>query len=101
MAIATINPATGETLHTFNPLSDAEIEEKLQRSVEAARRNRARSFSERSTRMRRAADLLDERQKKYGRLMTTEMGKPITPAIAEANKCPPVSRSYPANPPTF
>jgi succinate-semialdehyde dehydrogenase / glutarate-semialdehyde dehydrogenase len=97
MAIATVNPATGETLHSFNPLTDAEIEERLQRSVEAARRNRARSFSERSELMRKAAGLLEERQKKYGRLMTIEMGKPITAAIAEVNKCALVCRYYADN----
>jgi succinate-semialdehyde dehydrogenase/glutarate-semialdehyde dehydrogenase len=94
MAIATVNPATGETLRNFDPLRDGEIEEKLQRSVEASRRNRARSFSDRSSRMRKTADLLDQRQKDYGRMMTTEMGKPIKAAIAEVNKCALVCRYY-------
>src|SRR5712691_474402 len=87
MAIATVNPATGETLRTFAPLRDEEIQEKLQKSVEAFRRNRARSFADRSSRMRKTADLLEQRQTNYGRLMTTEMGKPIKAAIAEVNKC--------------
>ncbi len=94
MAIATVNPATGETLQTFNPLSEHEIEKKLQRSVEAFRLNRRRSFAERATRMRKTADLLEQRQKDYGRLMTTEMGKPIKAAIAEINKCALVCRYY-------
>jgi len=94
MAIATVSPATGETLRTFDPLGDQEIEEKLQRSVEAARVNRKRSFEDRAARMRKAADLLDQRQKEYGRLMTVEMGKPIKAAIAEANKCALVCRYY-------
>ena len=94
MAIATVSPATGETLRTFDPLGDQEIEEKLQRSVEAASVNRKRSFEDRAARMRKAADLLDQRQKEYGRLMTVEMGKPIKAAIGEANKCALVCRYY-------
>ena len=94
MAIATINPSTGETLKTFQPLSDQQIEEKLQRSVEAAQRNRERSFAERSKRMNKAAGLLDQRQKDLGALITTAMGKPIKAAIAEVNKCALVCRYY-------
>ena len=35
MAIATINPATGETLKTFEPLSDEELEDRLARAAAA------------------------------------------------------------------
>ena len=49
MAIATVNPATGETLRKFEALDDRQIEEKLQRSVEAAAKNRRRSFADRSS----------------------------------------------------
>ena len=97
MAIASINPATGETLKTFSPLRDDEIEQKLQKSAQAAAINRNRSFSERATRMRKTADLLDQRQNDYGRLMTIEMGKPIKAAIAEVNKCALVCRYYADN----
>ena len=59
MAIATINPATGETIKTFTPLSDAEIETRLARADAAFRSYRDTSFSERAGWMRAAADLLD------------------------------------------
>jgi succinate-semialdehyde dehydrogenase/glutarate-semialdehyde dehydrogenase len=94
MAIATINPATGETIRTFEPLRNEQIEEKLQRSVEAFRCNRSRSFPERAARMRKSAEVLDRRQKEFGRLITTEMGKPIKAAVAEVNKCALVCRYY-------
>src|SRR5216683_1146255 len=55
MAIATINPATGETLHIFQPLSEAEIEKKLQLAVAAFRAERKTSFAERAKRMTKAA----------------------------------------------
>ena len=87
MAIATVNPATGETLRTFTALDDDGIHAKLQRTEHAFRVNRARSFSERAMRLRRASEVLERRKDELGRLMTIEMGKPIGAAIAEAQKC--------------
>ncbi len=94
MAIATINPATGETLKTFTPLRDDEIQERIHRAGKAARMNRQRSFAERAARISKAADVLGRRQNEFGRLITTEMGKPIKAAIAEVSKCALVCRYY-------
>src|SRR5688572_26111155 len=97
MAIASINPATGETLASFAVLSDDEIENKLQTSVSAYALNRARPFAERASRLRKAGDLLEARAQKYARLMTLEMGKPITAAVSEVRKCALVCRYYADN----
>jgi succinate-semialdehyde dehydrogenase/glutarate-semialdehyde dehydrogenase len=94
MAIASINPATGETVKTFQPLREAEIEQKLQRAVAAADINRHRSFADRASRMRKAAEVLERRQSEFGRLITLEMGKPIKAAVAEVTKCATVCRYY-------
>jgi succinate-semialdehyde dehydrogenase / glutarate-semialdehyde dehydrogenase len=92
--IATINPATGETLATFEALTDADIEQRLQRSIEAFAVNRERSFAERAERMNRAAAILESRASDFARTITLEMGKPITAAIAEVQKCALVCRHY-------
>jgi len=97
MTISTVNPATGETLKTFEPLTEREIEVKLQRAIEAFAVNRARSFADRATRMRAAAEALDARKNDLGRMMTTEMGKPVKAAIAEVQKCALVCRYYADN----
>ena len=94
MSIATINPATGETLRVFEPLGEQEIEEKLQRSVAGFAVNRARLFAERASRMNAAAEILERRSDEFGRLMTTEMGKPLKAAVAEARKCALACRYY-------
>ena len=94
MAIATIYPTTGETVRTFEALGEPEIEEKLQRSVEAFRRNRRSSFAERASRMRKTAEVLDRRQNEFSRLMTLEMGKTLKAAVAEVKKCALVCRYY-------
>src|SRR6185295_2404684 len=101
MAIATVNPANGQTLREFQALSDSEIEHKLQSAVDAFRVNRAREFAERATRMARAAAILEERSEDYGRLITTEMGKPVKAAIAEVTKCALVCRYYAENAESF
>ena len=97
MAIATINPATGEVVKTFPALSEAEIEKKLQLAVAAFRKERKTSFAERARRMTKAAEILERDQEKYGRLMTLEMGKPLKAAIAEAAKCATGCRYYAEN----
>ncbi|MBV9467978.1 MAG: NAD-dependent succinate-semialdehyde dehydrogenase [Abitibacteriaceae bacterium] len=97
MAIASINPATGETLKTFEPLCDAQIEEKLQRATETFGSYRRTPFAERAEKMLRSAEILEKDKEKFGRLMTTEMGKPLKAAIEEAVKCAKGCRYYAEN----
>jgi succinate-semialdehyde dehydrogenase / glutarate-semialdehyde dehydrogenase len=97
MAIATINPANGEVIETFQPLTTAEIEAKLQLAVSAFREERHTSFAERAKRMRKAAEILDREKERFGRLMTLEMGKPYKAAVAEAAKCITACRYYAEN----
>src|SRR6058998_3135752 len=87
MGIATINPATGETLRTFEPHSAARVNDALDKGQAAFRRHRVTSFAERATHMRKAAEILKAECRELGRLMTVEMGKPIKAAVAEAEKC--------------
>jgi succinate-semialdehyde dehydrogenase/glutarate-semialdehyde dehydrogenase len=94
MTIASVNPATGQTVKTFEALDDAAIEAALARSAAAARVNRARSFGERAIRMRRAAEILETHQNELGRLVTMEMGKPLKAAVAEVTKCATACRYY-------
>jgi succinate-semialdehyde dehydrogenase/glutarate-semialdehyde dehydrogenase len=94
MSIATINPATGETLRTFEALTDSEIERKIQLAADTFQKQRRVPFSERAKKMMRAADILESDKKEFGRIMTTEMGKPVKAAIAEAEKCAWVCRYY-------
>jgi succinate-semialdehyde dehydrogenase / glutarate-semialdehyde dehydrogenase len=97
MAIATTNPATGEVLKTFEPLTAAQIEQKLQLAASAFRDHRRTSFAERATKMMRVAEILEKEKDECGRLMTLEMGKPLKAAVAEALKCATGCRYYAEN----
>jgi succinate-semialdehyde dehydrogenase / glutarate-semialdehyde dehydrogenase len=97
MAIATINPATGETIKTFSALSKAEIEAKLALAVETFRAELKTTFAERARRMIKAAEILDRDKEKFAKLMTMEMGKPYKAAVAEAVKCTTGCRYYAEN----
>ena len=87
MAIETINPATGETLKTFEAHSKNEIEKRIALAASAYAQHRLTSFEDRAAKMRRAGEILIERKDELGRLMTIEMGKPLKAGIAEAEKC--------------
>lgn len=97
MSIATINPANGQELKTFEPFTRAQIDNALDRAVSGFEQHRRTSFADRATRMRKVAALLEKECRELGRLMTLEMGKPFKAAIAEAEKCATACNYYADN----
>src|SRR5438132_7862314 len=97
MSIRSINPATGETLKSFDELTEQQIEEKLTRAAAAFRNSRRTSLADRSSMMLRVAEILESEKNDLARLMTAEMGKPIKAAMQEAEKCAWVCRYYAEN----
>ncbi|MDL2078157.1 NADP-dependent succinic semialdehyde dehydrogenase [Streptomyces sp. GXMU-J15] len=94
MPIATVNPANGETLKTYEAMGAEETERRLQLAEATFRTYRTTTFAERARLLNRAAGLLDQDQEDIARVMTTEMGKPIRQARAEAAKCAKAMRWY-------
>ncbi|HEY4603073.1 MAG TPA: NADP-dependent succinic semialdehyde dehydrogenase [Blastococcus sp.] len=94
MAIATVNPVTGETLKTYEPLSDEALEEKIARAAAAWKDYRGTSAEQRAGWLRAAADVLDADADTVAELMTTEMGKTLASAKAEVAKCAKALRWY-------
>jgi len=94
MAIATVNPATGELIKSFEPLSSAQIEIKLQKAIDTFATYRKTSFAERAGWMLKAAGILEREKEVFAKTMTTEMGKTMRSAVEEAAKCAWVCRYY-------
>jgi succinate-semialdehyde dehydrogenase / glutarate-semialdehyde dehydrogenase len=94
MAIATVNPATGQLVKSFEPMSASQVEEKIRIAAAEFPRFRALPFIERARMMRNAADILEAEKNELGALMTTEMGKTHRSAIDEAVKCAWACRYY-------
>jgi succinate-semialdehyde dehydrogenase/glutarate-semialdehyde dehydrogenase len=97
MAIASINPATGQLLKTFEPLSDSQIDQRLERASAAFYKYRKVPFRERARMMTRAAEILESEKEPLARIMTLEMGKPVRAAVEEAVKCAWACRYYAEN----
>ena len=94
MAIATINPTTGELVKTFEPLTSEAIADKINIAQATFEAYRHTSFEQRATWLNAAADLLLAEQDRFGQLLTLEMGKPIKAAISEVEKSASVCRYY-------
>ena len=94
MPIATINPATGETVQTFGEMSDAEVERAVAAAAAAHASYRRISFDVRADWMRRAAEILDGEQDKIAAMMTMEMGKTLAAARQEVAKCATACRYF-------
>ena len=87
MAIATVNPATGETVKTFDPYDDAEVERRVALADQAFRSYRHTTISERQELVERLAQVLEADLEDLAEIVTIEMGKPIAQARGEVNKC--------------
>lgn len=87
MAIASVNPATGETIRTFQPLSERELEEKIAKAWRCFPEWRKIRFAERARLLMRAAEALEARKREIGAVMTAEVGKTFVSSVAEVEKC--------------
>ncbi|MDD4866170.1 MAG: NADP-dependent succinic semialdehyde dehydrogenase [Mycobacterium sp.] len=97
MPIATINPATGETIKTFTPATDDEVEAAIARAYERFHDYRCTSFAQRARWANATADLLEAEAEDTAAMMTQEMGKTLTAAKAEVMKCAKGFRYYAEN----
>ncbi|MGH3567204.1 MAG: NAD-dependent succinate-semialdehyde dehydrogenase [Pseudonocardia sp.] len=94
MAIASINPATGEQIRTFDALTVEQVDQKLQLAADAFREYRTTTYAHRGELLRRAAEILDDEAEQLARIAALEMGKTLTSAIAEMGKCAKGCRYY-------
>jgi succinate-semialdehyde dehydrogenase/glutarate-semialdehyde dehydrogenase len=94
MPIATINPATGQTIKSFDPASPGEVDRAIGLADQAFRSWRQASFADRAAIAGRAAGILDAERDDLAALMTLEMGKPVEEAKAEVTKCAKAFRFY-------
>jgi succinate-semialdehyde dehydrogenase/glutarate-semialdehyde dehydrogenase len=97
MAIASINPATGEKLKEFSPFDDAEIEKRLSRAEKAFRKYRRTTFTDRSVLLEAVAELLFQKKEKFAQIITLEMGKLFRASVEEIEKCARGCRFYAEN----
>ncbi|MEU4380897.1 NADP-dependent succinic semialdehyde dehydrogenase [Micromonospora echinofusca] len=96
MPIATTNPATGQTLKSYDPMSAKQIDAAIERADLTYRQLRGTTIDQRGRWLNAAADLLEAERDEIARLMTTEMGKTYASARAEVTKCATACRFYAA-----
>jgi len=97
MPIQSINPANGELLKSFTPLTDEAVREKIALARTAFADYASVPLSHRELWMNKLASLLDSEAEELAALITAEMGKPIAQARAEVAKCVLGCRYYSAH----
>ncbi|HMB40494.1 MAG TPA: NAD-dependent succinate-semialdehyde dehydrogenase [Balneolaceae bacterium] len=95
--LQSINPATEEKIESYNEHTRQEIDSILENVDKAQQSWEKTEFSERSRLMKIAAEVLRANSERYAKLMTHEMGKPISGARSEVEKCAWVCDYYAEN----
>jgi len=94
MPFTSVNPATGETIASYEQMDQGQVAALLAKSAAAFATWRAFSYAERAERMVRAAELLEGELPVVAELMTREMGKTFAAAKGEVAKCAMTLRYY-------
>ncbi len=99
--IKSINPATGEVINSYTPMTDDECRKFIIASNYEQVKWKETSFADRSSLMKNSAKILIERKEELAFLMTAEMGKPIVQSRSEIEKCAWVCDFYADNAESF
>lgn len=94
MTLVSRNPATGEIIQSYPVHTAQDIDKRIDIAATAWRQWSVAPMAERSAFLLRLADLLEKRVDEYGRLITSEMGKPLKEAVAEVNKATMAARHF-------
>lgn len=92
-----INPYSGEELKSYKNHTKKEVSDIIDNADKRFYSWRETSFSERKKLMLAAAAELKKNKQEYAETMTLEMGKPISQAIGEVEKCAWVCEYYAEN----
>ena len=87
MTIASVNPATGQRIKTYDEMTPAQVSAAVAQAHEAWKSWRKTSFADRGRLMKSAGEILRRRKEEFARLMAIEMGKPLKQGVAETEKC--------------
>jgi succinate-semialdehyde dehydrogenase/glutarate-semialdehyde dehydrogenase len=101
MSLETVNPTNGKTIRTYEEMNDAVIDDVLEKVDIAAKGWRKTSFEQRAQLMHKAGDVLEKRSAELAALMTEEMGKTLSSAQGEVEKCANVCHYYADNAASF
>ncbi len=82
-----INPATGQLIHSYNIHSSKEIKHIVDQCALTQKKWRHEMFYDRSVLMKQAAAFLRDKKNDFAQLITKEMGKILRESLAEVEKC--------------
>jgi succinate-semialdehyde dehydrogenase / glutarate-semialdehyde dehydrogenase len=87
MGIELINPTNGELLKQYDEMPWDDVKQIIEATDKAYHKWSAVDIDDRAKPMRRVASLLEEQKNDLAKTITLEMGKPITQAKKEIEKC--------------
>lgn len=94
MSLQSVNPATGETIQSYDAMDDQTVDSIIDDVRQCSLDWQQTTFKDRAVLLKRAAEVLKQQKQDLAALMTREMGKTLTSAEGEVEKCAWVCEYY-------